>query len=157
MRFRNLKKQSKKQNKTSLYKETRLYPAYSERIKALITDMFMIYIPILYIMAYIVLGGKEDFQASSEAQFIAVALNTIIYALFISISGQTPGKKAYAMQVVDAKTEQKLSFLRALWRYVAFLFTATTLVGLFLPLYRKDKKALHDIMSASMNISIDTK
>ena len=152
MRFRNLKKQSKNKQISTSVKEKLLYPTYPDRIKAFITDMFMIYIPLLYIIAYIVLDGKDDFQASSEAQFVAVALYATIYALFISISGQTPGKKAYTMQVVDAKTHKKISFLRALWRYIAFLLSATSLLGLLLPLYRKDKKALHDIMSASINI-----
>ncbi|HEY9204242.1 MAG TPA: hypothetical protein VIM82_07910 [Sulfurimonas sp.] len=39
-----------------------------------------------------------------------------------------------------------MSFFRAAVRFIAFLFTATTLLGLFLPLYRRDKKALHDII-----------
>ena len=134
------------QNET---KSSEQFPAYVNRIKAFITDMFMIYIPILYIIAYIALGGKDEFQASSLAQFSGVAIYATIYALFLSKTGQTPGKKAYSMRVVDAKSGENLSFFRAVWRFVAFLISATTLLGLLLPLYRKDKKALHDIISAS--------
>jgi uncharacterized RDD family membrane protein YckC len=159
MRFRTLKKQSKNKTQASSKQETiknnALFPVYVDRIKAFITDMFMINMPILYIIAYVVLSGKDAFQASEVAQFSAVALYGVIYAFFISISAQTPGKKAYGMRVVDSKTQQKLSFIRALWRFVAFLLTATTLLGLFLPLYRKDKKALHDILSGSMNIKVN--
>jgi uncharacterized RDD family membrane protein YckC len=156
MRFRTLKNQSKNKQQTikqETMENNALFPVYTDRIKAFITDLFMIYIPILYIIAYVVLNGKDAFQASTVAQFVGVALYALIYALFLSISGQTPGKKAYNIKVVDAKTQQKLSFTRALWRFVAFLLTATTLLGLFFPFYRKDKKALHDIMSASMNIT----
>ncbi|DAB29006.1 MAG TPA: transporter [Sulfurimonas sp. UBA12504] len=152
MRFRNLKKQSKNHPKSSEQNKTKsnvLLPKYTDRIKAFITDMFMIYIPILYIIAYVALSGKDEFQASSLAQFSGVAIYAVIYALFLSKTGQTPGKKAYLMKVVDAKNGEKLSFLHAIWRFAAFLISATTLLGLLLPLYRKDKKSLHDIMSAS--------
>ena len=114
----------------------------------------MIYTPILYVITYIILNGKEAFQASASAQFAGVLLYGIIYAVFLFKTGQTPGKKAYSMKVVDFKTHQKLSFFRACWRFIAFLFTATTLLGLFIPFYRKDKRALHDILSNSVEIEI---
>ncbi|MBA3026658.1 MAG: RDD family protein [Sulfurimonas sp.] len=152
MRFRNLKKITKNNQKISEQNKTKsnaLLPKYTDRIKAFITDMFMIYIPILYIIAYVALSGKDEFQASSLAQFSGVAIYATIYALFLSKTGQTPGKKAYGIKVVDAKSEDNLSFLQAMWRFVSFLISATTLIGLLLPLYRKDKKSLHDIMSSS--------
>lgn len=154
MRFRNLKKQTKNNQKSlQQNKINGLFPTYTDRIKAFITDMFMIYVPILYIIAYVVLSGKDEFQASSLAQFSGVAIYAIIYALFLSKTGQTPGKKAYAMKVIDEKNGKNLSFLRAVWRFIAFLISATTLLGLLLPLYRKDKKSLHDIMSSSKVIA----
>jgi uncharacterized RDD family membrane protein YckC len=152
MRFRNLKKQTKNNNNLTKQNKTKmdlLFPTYIDRIKAFIVDMFMIYIPILYIIAYVALSGKDEFQASSLAQFSGVAIYAVIYALFLSKTGQTPGKKAYAMKVVDARSEENLSFLQAMLRFVSFLISATTLLGLLLPLYRKDKKSLHDIMSSS--------
>lgn len=114
----------------------------------------MIYTPILYIITYVILNGKEAFQASAMAQFAGVMLYALIYAIFLAKSGQTPGKKAYGMKVVDSKRYEKLSFIRAFWRFIAFLFTATTLLGLLLPFYRKDKRALHDLISGSVEIEI---
>ena len=150
MRFRDLKKQSQKNNhktvKTPLYQEAR----YVDRIKALITDMFMIYIPILYIITYLVLGGKDDFQDSWIGQLVGVSLYAIIYATFLARTGQTPGKKAYTIRVVDSKKYEKISFLRSLWRFVAFLFSATIGVGLFVPFFREDNRALHDLMAGTV-------
>ncbi len=151
MRFRDLKKQKqnnkhKKASETSSYQEAR----YVDRIKALITDMFMIYIPILYIITYLVLGGKDDFQESWVGQLMGVTLYALIYATFLSKTGQTPGKKAYTIKVVDAKTYEKISFFRSLWRFVAFLFSATIGVGLFVPFFRKDNRALHDLMAGTV-------
>ncbi|MBU0632884.1 RDD family protein [bacterium] len=154
MKWRKLKQQNCKKHAPK--KQGLLYAKYTDKIKAFITDMFMIYVPILYIIAYVVLNGKEEFQASSLAQFGGVALYALIYASFITISGQTPGKKAYSMKVVDVKTQKKISFLRALWRFIAFLFTATTLIGLILPFYRKDKRALHDLLSSTVEVEINS-
>lgn len=150
MRFRKLKKQTKTTDKKE--KTTLCYAPYPLKIKALITDLFMIYAPILYIIAYLILGGKEDFQSSQLAPFAAVSLYGVIYATLLSKLAQTPGKKAYNLKVLDAKTGDKISFLRALLRFIMFLLSATILIGLLLPLYRKDKKALHDVICSTVEV-----
>jgi len=146
MRFRDLKKQSNKTKQTLENKPEFNYASYPDRVKALITDMFMIYIPILYILAYLILDGKDSFQASSSAQLIGVSIYGFIYAAFITKTGQTPGKKAYTIKVVDAKTQENISFIRAFFRFIAFLFSATIAIGLMLPFIRKDNKTLHDLL-----------
>jgi len=149
MRFRDVKKKTQhKKEKTP----TIIYASYPDKIKALITDLFMIYAPILYLIAYVVMDGKDDFQSSQIAPLTGVLLYGVIYALLISRFGQTPGKKAYEIKVVDAKTLKNISFFRAFCRFIAFLFSATILIGLVLPLYRKDKKALHDILCKTVEI-----
>ena len=147
MRFRDLKKQSQKNNQIKNEIPAHKDAGYIDRIKAFITDMFMIYMPILYILAYVVLDGKDAFQDSSSAQLIGVSVYAFIYSLFLSKTGQTPGKKAYTIKVVDARTHEKISFIRAVWRFIAFLFSATIAVGLLLPFFRKDNKTLHDLMA----------
>jgi len=153
MRFRDIKKQQKKAEK-SKNKIVVHYARYPDRIKALITDMFMIYAPILYLITYVVMNGKDDFQASNWAPFLGVTLYGLIYAFLISRFGQTPGKKAYEIKVVDDTTFENIGFFRALVRFVAFLFSATILFGLLLPFYRKDRKALHDVIAKTVEIEI---
>lgn len=151
MRFRDLKKQKNK--KTNLDIATNIqYAVYMDKVKALIVDLFMIYAPILYIITYVFLGSKDDFQSSQIAPFIGVSIYGFIYAILLAKMAQTPGKKAYGIKVVDATTFEKISFFRALFRFVAFLFSATILIGLLVPFYRKDKKALHDLLSATVEI-----
>ena len=148
MRIRDIKKNIiKKQanNKPKIY-----YAKTTDRIKAFITDMFMIYIPILYVITYVFMDGKEAFQASNIAPFIAVSIYGIIYSVLLTKLGQTPGKKAYEIKVVDAKTGANLSFIKAFLRYVIFLFSSFTLLGLLVILYRKDKKSLHDLVCGSL-------
>ncbi|ADN09968.1 RDD family protein [Sulfurimonas autotrophica] len=151
MRFRKLKKQTKqrKQPKISI-----IYASYPDKIKALITDMFMIYAPILYVIAYVIMGGKDAFQSSQIAPLSGVLLYGLIYAILISKFGQTPGKKAYNIKVVDDKSLKNISFVRAFVRFVAFLFSATIIIGLLIPFYRKDKKALHDILCHTVEIKV---
>ena len=144
MRFREIKKKRHTEEKKESSKYT--YAPYSYRIKGFITDLFMIYAPILYVITYVVMGGKDEFLSSQLAPLFGVGLYGLIYAFLLSRFGHTPGKRAYEMRVVDDKSGEKISFARALLRFVAFLFTATTLLGLFIPLYRKDKKALHDLI-----------
>ena len=149
MRFRKLKNKNKNINKIEK-QAVYIYSRYSFRVKAFITDMFMIYMPIMYVITYIVLDGKDEFQASELAPLIAVSLYGLIYAFLVSKFGHTPGKKAYDMKIVDDKTAKQIGFFRALFRFVAFLLTASTLLGLFLPFYRKDKKALHDLICSTL-------
>jgi uncharacterized RDD family membrane protein YckC len=152
MKWRKIKQKKAAQTAKNIIKIS--YPKYTDKIKGFITDLFMIYTPILYIITYVILNGKEAFQASAMAQSVGVLLYGVIYSLFLARTGQTPGKKAYSMKVIDIKTQEKLSFLRAFLRFVAFLFSATTLLGLLLPFYRKDKRALHDLLSGSVEIEI---
>jgi len=154
MRFREIKKQSQKKTQLKSKEPTVNYAGYVDRIKAFITDMFMIYAPILYLMAYVVMNGKDDFQSSDLAPLVGVSIYGLIYAVLLSKFGQTPGKKAYTIKVVDSKTYKNISFFRALFRFVAFLFSATILIGILLPFYRKDKRALHDLLSGTSVIVI---
>ena len=150
MRFRELKKHSKQRKETP--QQHFEYASYPDKIKALITDMFMIYAPILYIVTYVVMGSKEAFLASNIAPFVGVLSYGVIYAILLMKLGQTPGKKAYNIEVVDAKTLENLSFFKAFCRFIAFLFSATILLGILIPFYRKDKKSLHDILCGSVEI-----
>ncbi len=155
MRFRKLKKQSKtKQDQQTKEKETLLYATIPDRIKAFITDMFMIYVPILYIITYAIMDGKDEFQSSDIAPFIGVLLYGIIYVLFLWKSGQTPGKRAYELKVVDFKTGNKITLIQAILRFIGFLFSATILIGLIFPFYRKDKRALHDLIADTVVIPV---
>ena len=67
------------------------------RIKAFITDMFMIMMPIMYITTYIIMSGKDDFQSSQVARWITMFIFGLIVVIFWVRTGQTPGYKAYSL------------------------------------------------------------
>jgi len=62
------------------------------RVKAFIVDMFMIMMPILYIMTYFILPGAKEFQENDLAKFISALIYGVILIVFWMKSGQTPGK-----------------------------------------------------------------
>jgi len=143
-----------KQGKKPFSKVTSASPCFPiapsvTRIKAFIVDVFMIYLPLLYLVTYVVLGSKEAFQSNQLAIFFVVAIFGIILALFQSRGGQSPGYRVYKLRLLDSKTEQPPTFLRALWRYVVFLIAGTSLVGLMLSPFRNDGKNLHDLLARS--------
>ena len=117
------------------------------RIKALIVDMFMIMMPIMYVTTYLIMDGKDDFQGSEEARWITALTFGLIVILFWIIKGQTPGYKAYSIILLDNKTNKKVSLPKAILRYIIFLISATTILLGFLPFFRKDKKTVQDLLT----------
>jgi len=156
MRFRQLKKQSKNNQKIVINQQTKFKIArIPDKIKAFITDMFMIYMPIIYLTAYVFMDGKDDFQASTVAPLLAVLLYALIDTFLHTKFGQTPGKKAYEIKVVNASNGDNISFFQALFRFFAFLLSATIILGLLVPFFRKDSKALHDLLARTIVIKVD--
>ena len=154
MRFRELKK-AKKQHKKSDSVATIAYAKVPDRIKAFIVDMFMIYTPIIYIVVYLVMGSKEAFMDSQIAPLIVTLLYGIIDAGFISVSGQTPGKKAYLIEVVDAKNHKRISFMRALCRFFFFLVAAAPfLLGLLTVFTNKKRQAFHERLCGTITLAV---
>ena len=156
MRWRDIKKGKKPEKKASL--DTTPYASIPSKIKAFLTDMFMIMMPLAYIVTYVIMNGKDDMQSSLIARNSLWIVYGIIMILFWSIKGQTPGYKAYNLKVIDAKTKQKPSFLKSLLRYIFFVISSTIIVGELIAFFRHDKKTLHDLLSGTYVIEIaDTK
>ena len=125
------------------------------RIKAFITDMFMIMMPIMYITTYIILDGSEAFKGSEDARWITMIIYGITTIIFWIKTGQTPGFKAYDLKLIDDNTKKEVSIGIAIARYSMFLISAVTIVGAILPFFRKDKKTLQDILMQTSVIRIN--
>lgn len=119
-----------------------------ERAKAFLIDIFLLYVPILYV-CYFVLGSKEAFLGNQAVIFACSAFFGVVQALFLSTKAQSPGLKAYDLYLIDTKKGRKLSFLRVILRYIAFLIGTSLLFGLLMSFLRKDGLALHDLLSQS--------
>ena len=118
------------------------------RLKAFLTDTFLITTPILYIVIYLVMGSGEEFsQNRSLGWGIIFTVHALIILIFWLKNGQTPGLKAYDLKLVDSKTESKVSILQAIIRYSATLFSIISIFFIFTPFVNKEKKTFQDIVS----------
>ncbi len=79
------------------------------RLKAFLTDIFMIYMPILYLVTYLILGGAQAFRDNQLAIFLCFVVYALICSIFIAISGSTPGLKYVGLKLVRASSLHKLS------------------------------------------------
>lgn len=149
------KEVDKKEQTTNVVPNQSASPLF--RIKAFITDMFMIMMPIMYVTTYIILEGKDSFQGSEMARWITMALYGTIVITFWVLKGQTPGFKAYDLILIDDKTKTTLGFIPAVLRYFMFIISAISIIGVLLPFFRKDKKTLQDLVMNTSVIIVERK
>ena len=124
------------------------------RLKAFLTDTFLITTPIRYIVIYLIMGSGEDFaQNRSLGWGIIFAVHASIILIFWLKNGQTPGLRAYEIKLVDSITKQRVSVIQVLIRYVTTLFAVVSIFLLFLPFFNKDKKTIQDIFSNTIIIN----
>jgi uncharacterized RDD family membrane protein YckC len=127
------------------------------RLKAFITDMFMIMMPIMYVTTYIILDGKDSFQGNEFAHWITMAVYGAITIIFWVIKGQTPGFKAYDLILIDDKTKKTLGVVSATLRYIIFIISAISILGVLLPFFRKDNKTFQDLVMNTSVIIVEKK
>lgn len=125
------------------------------RIKAFITDTFMILMPLMYFTFYVIMGSREEFATHMLAGWFYIFVpHFFIVIAFWYFKGQTPGYKAYGIKLVNTKIE-KPSLFQLIVRYFAFALSVIMVAGLFLAIARKDKKTLHDMISRTMPIQTE--
>lgn len=151
-RFREIK-QGKVQEETPKVKFSSYQSDYASvglKIKAFLTDAFMLLMPILYIVFYLVMDGREDFAEHKLLGWFYILLPLIIVqTLFMYKTGQTPGYRAYHITLIDEHTKKRPSLFIILFRNLAAILSLFTFLGWALMFFRKDNKTLHDLLSAT--------
>jgi uncharacterized RDD family membrane protein YckC len=124
------------------------YASLGEKIKAFITDSFMLLMPIMYIVFYLVMGGREAFGEDKLTGWIYIFIPlVIVQTLFLAKTAQTPGYRAYNLRLIDESTGEKPSFLIILFRNLCALLSFFSIIGWVMMFFRKDRKTLHDLLS----------
>nr|WP_227624873.1 RDD family protein [Helicobacter cetorum] len=116
------------------------------RLKAFITDIFMIYTPMLYIMTYIILGSAKSFRENQSAIFLCLVFYALTHSLFIAFKTQSPGMR-YANFRLIKNNGEKVGFFLALWRFILWVFSMGLLIGFIAPFIFKF--FLHDKLSGT--------
>ncbi len=123
------------------------------RLKAFLTDTFLITTPIIYIVMYIILGGREDFADNMILGWVLIFGPIAFIITFLwYVKFQTPGMKAYSLRIVN-QSHKRISFLQAIMRFCATLFAIVSLFLLFVPFFNKEKKTFQDILSNTIIIN----
>ncbi len=123
------------------------------RIKAFLTDSFMIAMPIIYIVFYAIMGSREEFRAHMLLGWVYILIpHFIVTTGFLYFKDQTPGYKAYNLKLVTFKMK-KPSFLQIAVRYVVFTLTIVIFPLLFITFFTKNRYGLQDIISRTVPIN----
>lgn len=159
MRWRTLKK---KQHLSKPAAPKIEYAPFRSRALGFVTDIFMIGLPITLLV--MVFFGYDQMDTATGLDVImndpkatanppdpvASILQMVFFAAafvwFWHTSGQTPGKKLAHIRVVDAKTFQNASYPKLILRF--FLYPLGG-IGFFVLFFRRDKRALHDLLSGT--------
>jgi uncharacterized RDD family membrane protein YckC len=151
-RFRDVK-----QGKTVAKKEVKKpeeefsnYAPVGLKIKAFLTDAFMLVMPIMYVVFYLIMDGRDGFAQEKVLGWVYILVPLIIVqTLFMHFTGQTPGYRAYKITLIDEQTKEKPSFFIILFRNASAILSLFTILGWALMFFRKDNKTLHDLLSAT--------
>ena len=155
------------------------YAGFWVRAIASILDTFILALPLMIFVAIISGGEYMDLSAMQEAMMQAQSGNVqalqhspktsmqweIVFELLMAAviivfwkrwMGATPGKKIMGITVVDAKTLSLMSNQQAITRYIGYLASILPLgFGFFIVAFRKDKRALHDLLANTAVIYTD--
>lgn len=131
------------------------------RLKAFITDTFMLGMPIMYFIIYFVFGGLKQISQDRLMGWIYILIPLIlILTIFMlrSKEGQTPGMKAYSLglrAINGDKTPStnKPSTAKILARQA--LSPLSIVIFSWVPMFfRKDRRPLHEILSGTTMVEI---
>ncbi|MRI58892.1 MAG: RDD family protein [Epsilonproteobacteria bacterium] len=126
----------------------------ADRLKAFLTDTFMITMPIIYIIIYFVMGSREGFREHMAEGWLYILIpHYLIVTALWTFKGQTPGMKAYDIKVVRWSDPKKLpNFFQSTIRYFAMPISILSVIGLLIALFREDRQTLHDLISLTRTI-----
>lgn len=132
------------------------------RLKAFITDTFMIAMPIMYIVIYFVFGSLVEISKDRITGWIYILIPLlIILTIFMILSkeGQTPGMKAYSLALRNIKDDKSPSGNKPstgiiVFRQVSSLLSIP-LLGWIPMFFRKDHRSLHELLSGTTLILLN--
>ena len=151
-RFRNVKQGKEKEiiiEKPSSEDKWDYAPA-GLKIKAFLTDSFMLVMPIMYVVFYLIMGGREGFAEHKAIGWIYILIPlVIVQTIFMFKTGQTPGYRAYNLTLIDDATGEKPSLFIIFFRNLSAILSLFTFFGWIMMFFRKDRKTLHDLLSGT--------
>jgi len=143
-RFRELKQQKNTE------KQTLPFASLGVKSKAFLTDVFMLLMPMLYISIYLIHDGLKDVAEHRLESWIyaIVPFLTLLTLFMLKDEGRTPGARSQGLKVIEFHSLAKPSLFSILFRNFTLLFSFIPLFW-FVPFFRKDRRMVHDLLSAT--------
>jgi uncharacterized RDD family membrane protein YckC len=146
----NSKDKNKQQNKSKEIKLKWNYATTGKKVKAFLTDSFMLLMPIMYVVFYLIMGGREGFAEHKAMGWIYILIPLVIaQTAFMFKTGQTPGYRAYDITLIDDASGKKPSLFLIVFRNLSAVLSLFTFFGWIMMFFRKDNKTLHDLLSGT--------
>ncbi len=148
---RKIKRNKKKQKETDeiLVEDSNFCDALlMDRFKAFLTDSFMVMMPLMYFVSYVVIGSLSQFSQNKLLGWGYILIpHFIITISFWYYKSQTPGLKAYELSLIDCNTGDRPSIFALVNRYLFTTLSLILILPLFVPYLNKKRKTLQDIVS----------
>jgi uncharacterized RDD family membrane protein YckC len=128
-----------------------IYAGFWIRLLSLATDYFMLILPIQ--LLFMLLFGYETIKnATPDNPIILLFDVTVLLSMSYlwSSSLKTPGLKAANLLILHRDTGKKITFIHAILRFIIALFSLIILIGPLVSVFRKDKRALHDLLAKTI-------
>jgi uncharacterized RDD family membrane protein YckC len=149
-RFRDVKKGKITHTQTNAKRggsPSSIFPDKRTRSKAFITDSFMLLMPIMYIVFYLVMGGREGFAANKMLGWVYILVPLVfVQIVFLAKNGQTPGMRAYNIKLVDSGTMRHPTFVQVVIRQILAPFSRLLFGWIFMYL-RHDHRQPQELIS----------
>lgn len=152
-RFRDIKKGKVEVNSsTKIVNKPKIpFAKGTLRAKAFLTDIFMLFIPFIYFVIYVVMGSLED---ASHEKLLTWGYSLLPFILLMTIfmyrdKGRTPGERSQSLRVIDYTTLEKPSLFSIIFRNITLVLTLIIPIAWFVMIFRKDSRTLHDFLSNS--------
>jgi len=121
------------------------------RFKSFLTDTFMLTMPLMYIVTYLVMGSLEDFSSQKALGWFYIMLPHFLLVTSLWLfKRQTPGMKAYDLYIVDSITGQKPSIISIINRYIFTTISIAFIFTMFIPFFNKSRRTLQDFISGTI-------
>lgn len=150
-RFRDTKKgkATKITQKEKVLKPTIPFAGNVKKAKAFLTDTFLIFIPLVYFVIYVIMGGREGAEIDKLITwaYISIPFLIILTIFMYKDEGKTPGLRSQSLKVIDFHTLDKPSLFSIIFRNFALILSILTFFGWIIMFFRKDKRGLHDLLS----------
>jgi len=148
-------KNIKKNNLSNKNDKFKKYALVSTQIKAVIVDLFMLIMPLMYISIYLLLGGREGFALNMLLGWSYILIPYLIISIaFLVLKGQTPGLKAYEIKLVNNLNYKNASIIQVIIRQILSIIVTASIIGLLIPFFRKDNRTIQDIIASTAIILI---